>query len=375
MLVAISRPDSVESGLTVRSVRSDDGGATWTAPVQLPPDGNRGTDYPFDLAVDSQGHAAAPVGSNSGSDSGVCGFPKFSRSNDFVTWKTCDVANNLQATQNYSVFPGSVQVIFGGNDRLSFLWWDQDGVDLYREPPASAITGPTISSVVNNATNQGGIVAGSWVTIYGANLADVSRLWADGDFNNSNVLPTTLSGVSVKINNLSAAVEYISPTQINVQAPANISGNVSIVVTTDGASSAAATTSAVSSAPGLYTYSLGGKTYPAALFNGTYTIVGDPALYGQAQKTKAGDIVQLYATGLGSSPAGNIISSPISFSSTVTATIGSANAQVLGAALVAVGEFQINIQIPSGLADGDYPLTIKVGSNSSQTGVIIPVAH
>jgi uncharacterized protein (TIGR03437 family) len=48
---------------------------------------------------------------------------------------------------------------------------------------------------------------------------------------------------------------------------------------------------------------------------------------------------------------------------------------VLGAALVAVSEFQINIQIPSGLADGDYPLTIKVGSNNSQTGVIIPVAH
>src|SRR5262249_4382001 len=151
---------------------------------------------------------------------GVCGFPKFSRSNDFVTWKTCDVANNLQATQNYSVYPGAVQVVYGANDKLNFLWWDDDGIDMYREPPASAVSGPSISSVVNNATNQTGIVAGWWVTIYGANLADVSRLWADADFTNSNVLPTTLSGVSVKINNLSAAVEYISPTQINVQAPA-----------------------------------------------------------------------------------------------------------------------------------------------------------
>ena len=103
--------------------------------------------------------------------------------------------------------------------------------------------------------------------------------------------------------------------------------------------------------------------------------MGDPALYGQAQKPKAGDIVQLYATGLGTSPADNIISSPIAFSGTVTATIGSANAPVLGTALVAVGEFQINIQIPSGLADGDYPLTIHVGGNNSQTGVIIPVTH
>jgi len=38
MLVAIARPDSVESGRTVRSVKSDDGGTTWAAPVQLPPE-------------------------------------------------------------------------------------------------------------------------------------------------------------------------------------------------------------------------------------------------------------------------------------------------------------------------------------------------
>jgi uncharacterized protein (TIGR03437 family) len=77
-------------------------------------------------------------------------------------------------------------------------------------------------------------------------------------------------------------------------------------------------------------------------------------------------------------PASALLQRAISsraFSGTVTATIGSANAPVLGAALVAVGEFQVNIQIPSGLADGDYPLTIKVGGNSSQTGVIIPVTH
>src|SRR5213078_3423091 len=110
-------------------------------------------------------------------------------------------------------------------------------------------------------------------------------------------------------------------------------------------------------------------------YNGTYTIVGDPALYGAAAKAKAGDIIQLYATGLGVSPAGNVISSPIAFAGAVTCTIGSTNVPVLGAALVAVGEFQVNIQIPSGIPDGEYPLTIKVGSANSQTGVIIPITH
>jgi uncharacterized protein (TIGR03437 family) len=373
VLAALMRNDA-EFGVTVHSSKSDDGGATWSTPVVLPSDGDRSTDYPFDLAVDSQGRGAAAIGSNGGSTSGVCGNPKFSRTNDFVTWKTCDVANNLQATQNFSAIPGGEQVLFGGNDRVYFLWWDSDGINMYREPPASAITGPNISSVVNGATFQSGIVAGSWTTILGANFSDVTRIWGDSDFTRGNFLPTNLSGVSVKINGLDAPVYYISPGQINVQAPANISGNVSVVVTHNGASSNSATANAVSVAPGLFTYPLG-KTYPSALYNGTYTIVGDPGLYSSAAKAKAGDIIQLYATGLGSSPAGNIISSPLSFSGTLTATIGTTNAPVLGTALVAVGEFQVNIQVPSGLPDGDYPLVIRVNGAPSQTGVTIPITH
>jgi len=56
----------------------------------------------------------------------------------------------------------------------------------------------------------------------------------------------------------------------------------------------------------------------------------------------------------------------------VTATLGTTNVSVLGTALVAVGEFQINIQIPQ-MADGEYPLLIKVNGIATQTGVIIPV--
>ena len=268
---------------------------------------------------------------------------------------------------------------YGGNDKLLFLWWETQaspaGIYLYREPPAGASNAPSISTVVNGATFQPGIVAGSWATITGANLSDTSRTWADSDFTNGNVLPTTLSGVSVKINGLSAPVYYISPTQINVQAPAGITGSVPVVVTKNGASSTAVNANAVANAPGLFTYSLGGKTYPSALYNGTYTIVGDPALYGAAAKAKAGDIIQLYATGLGSSPAGNIIGSTIVFNGTVTATIGTASATVQFAGLVGVGLFQVNIIVPSGLADGDYQLLIKANGVSSQTGVVIPITH
>jgi uncharacterized protein (TIGR03437 family) len=147
-----------------------------------------------------------------------------------------------------------------------------------------------------------------------------------------------------------------------------------VQVTHNGAPGNSLTASAVSTAPGLFTYSLGGKTFPSALYNGTYTIVGDPALYASAAKAKAGDIIQLYATGLGASPAGNIIQSVITFGSPVTIGIGSTNVTASFAGLVGVGLFQINFTVPN-LADGEYPLTIRVGSAASQSGVILPVTH
>ena len=127
-----------------------------------------------------------------------------------------------------------------------------------------------------------------------------------------------LDGVSLGVHPIQDEV-FIEPGNHLVEA--RLEGyplvRVNVVVTHNGLTSNTATASAVATAPGLFTYSLGGKTYPSALYNGTYTIVGDPALYGSALKAKAGDIIQLYATGLGTSPAGNIIQSAIAFSSPV----------------------------------------------------------
>ncbi len=77
---------------------------------------------------------------------------------------------------------------------------------------------------------------------------------------------------------------------------------------------------------------------------------------------------------MGSSPSGSIIQAPIPLAGTVTANLGSATATVEFAGLVAVGEFQINIVVPS-LPDGEWPVAIQVGSAASQAGVIIPVTH
>src|SRR5262249_20856952 len=153
------------------------------------------TDYPFDMAIDSRGNGIVAFGENGSSGNYSCGSPKIARTSDFVSFKTCDIVNDPKVTGDYDVYPSSIQVRYGGNDRAYLRWWDSSGISMYREPPASAITGPNVSSVLNGATFQPGIVAGSWTTITGVNLSDVSRLWGDSDFNNGNILPTNLSGV------------------------------------------------------------------------------------------------------------------------------------------------------------------------------------
>src|ERR1019366_4969403 len=87
-------------------------------------------------------------------------------------------------------------------------------------------TGPVITSVQDAESTLKTVVSGEWIAIYGTNLANTSRSWGTAGFSDNN-LPTALSGVSVKFNGLPAAVYYISPAQLNVQAPAGLAGAVS----------------------------------------------------------------------------------------------------------------------------------------------------
>ncbi len=380
-LIAELQRNDADFGVGLHFVRSQDGGATWQTPIVIPPDGNSSSDFPFDLAFDSQGHGAIGFGQNGGSGDQVCGNPKVSLSTDLVNWKTCNVAT-FDATKDFDVYPLSINITYGGNDKLYLIWTQENGnptgygVLMYREPPAGSNSTPSLDtgSLHNGATDQPNIVAGSWAQVKGQNLADVSRTWADADFNDGDNLPTTLSGVQVKVNNLPAAVYYISPTQVNFQVPSGVSGTANVQVIRNGIASNTISGPAVNEAPGLFTYSLGGKTYPAAVYANTYTVVGDPALAGSAvRKAVVGDYIALYATGLGSSPAGVVIRNGGGLSG-VTATIGGQPATVAFGGLVAVGEFQVNVVVPQ-LNDGEYDVVIKYNGQSSQTGVKIPIGH
>jgi hypothetical protein len=80
------------------------------------------------------------------------------------------------------------------------------------------------------------IQPGMWTSIYGTNLATGDATWT-GNF------PTSLGGTTVTVNNKSAYLWFVSPGQINFQAPNDTAtGTVSVVVTTPTGSASSTVT-------------------------------------------------------------------------------------------------------------------------------------
>ena len=116
------------------------------------------------------------------------------------------------------------------------------------QPPPRMIT-----AVTDGAGYQQGISPGAWISIFGTNLAYTTRLWRDSEILGGK-LPTLLDGVSVTIDGKLAAVDYISPLQLNVQVPDDTAtGPVPLAVTTpQGTATSTVTMQTVS--PGLFMY-------------------------------------------------------------------------------------------------------------------------
>jgi uncharacterized protein (TIGR03437 family) len=232
---------------------------------------------------------------------------------------------------------------------------------------------PTVSSVVNGASFDPAITPGSWVTIQGTDLAASARTWQPSDFNGSQ-LPTMLDGVSVGIDGAPAAVYYISPTQLNVQAPSAIHTGQAVAVTVvrDNVQiNASAKANSKIDDPALFTYDASGSTYVAAVFPDG-TVVGDPTKTPGTRGASSGDSISLYGTGFGVSPSGVVITSPTTLSSTVQVMIGGQPTTVQYAGLVGVGLFQINILVPN-LPIGDFPVAVQFHGASAATLPSLPI--
>lgn len=241
---------------------------------------------------------------------------------------------------------------------------------------------PVISSggVVNNASGLPGIASGSWVSIYGANLATTTRMWGAADFQGGR-LPLSLDGVSVKINNRDAAVYYISPTQINALALADpATGAVSVTVTTPRGTSAPATATYQTYAPAFFTFDPRNHIYPAAVHpNGTF--VGRTDLFGGAVSSlpsAPGDRILLFGTGFGpTTPSVDPAvvfsgSAPLPAGNDLSILAGGQRATIEFAGLVGNGLYQFNIVVPN-VPDGDQTLVAQIGGQRSQSTLRLTV--
>jgi uncharacterized protein (TIGR03437 family) len=231
--------------------------------------------------------------------------------------------------------------------------------------------------VVNAASNAAGVSPGAWISIFGTNLTSTAYTAAATDLTEG-MLPTQLQSVSVQIDGKPAFMQYVSPTQLNVQAPADSNtGQASVSVTTAAgvSNSVQATMQAVLPGPFAQSgYLLAVRPSDGAVINGTGAAV---AGYTVAAGAKAGDYLEIFGTGLGPTVGGTapgiVFSGADQSTQTVTATVGGQPATVLWAGLVAAGLWQINLHVPSGIDGGDPAVVVTAGGKSSQSGVALKI--
>lgn len=242
----------------------------------------------------------------------------------------------------------------------------------------SSGSGPyyTADSIANSAANVTGLYApNTFVTIYGQNLAYTTRALSASDIS-GNMLPTVLgtTGVRVLINNIPANIYYVSPTQVNLLIPTSlIPGPVMIQLVVDGLAGPAIPIMLQSAAPSLF--QLDATTVLAVHLDGSTITTASPA--------KAGEVVVLFATGLGpTNPAAipNQIpqqAASVTPISSFTMLLNGAPVnpqQILYAGVVPTfaGLFQINVQLPNDTPSNPQ-IQIGYAGIMSPAGRVLPV--
>jgi uncharacterized protein (TIGR03437 family) len=221
------------------------------------------------------------------------------------------------------------------------------------------------------------VAPGSWIEIYGANLAADTRPWNTNDFTGINA-PTSLDRTTVTIGGQSAFVDYISPTQVNAQVPGTIgTGPLAVTVTTAAGTSNSYTVTAKLQQPGLWApaeFSIVGTPYVAAQFTDLSTYVFPTGSFAgiTSRPAKPGEIVVVYGIGFGpvpGNPPGQIPQAANGLTLPVQPKFyfGGVQAQVQFAGLVAsdIGLYQFNLIVPNIPNNNAVPLTFTVNVNGT----------
>lgn len=256
------------------------------------------------------------------------------------------------------------------------------GLHFTKQTPMPAITN-VISASAYGAFPA--ISSGSWIEIYGTNLAAAQQTWGSSDFYGV-VAPTKLGGTSATVAGQPAFVYYINTGQINVQVPGGVAnGSQPVVVTTAAGSSPPYSVTVNSVEPGLLapaSFNLSGTQYVVAEFtNGTYVLPPGAISGITSQRAKPGDTIVMYGIGFGSVtptiPPGQIAEQSSALSLPLTVSIGGIPATVSYNGLTPsfVGLYQFNVVVPNVAANDKTPLTFSLNGVSGTQSLAIAIGN
>ena len=267
------------------------------------------------------------------------------------TW-TPQKGTQSQVTIEYVAFQGQGTTLLSGSANLtvSFL------------PGVSA---PVTSGAANAASGVGTYISpGGLVSIYGQQLADQTEQLSSAPF------PTQLNGTQVLMGGKALPLRYVGGAQVNAQVPFDLGINTSqqLVVQRDTTLSVPQNVVVAAAQPAVYTQNQSGSG-PGVIVEGSTN-----ALITSANPASAGDVVVIYANGLGAVsppvPTGSPAPSAEPLARTVnpvTVTVGGIDAQVQFAGL-APGYpdlYQVNAVVPAGVASGAAPVVLTVAGQLS----------
>jgi uncharacterized protein (TIGR03437 family) len=216
---------------------------------------------------------------------------------------------------------------------------------------------PNLSGAANAASFEQNFAPGMIVSLFGTALAPV----AAGAV--SVPLPSQMAGVSAVVNGIPAPLHYVSPGQVNLQIPYEVSPNstATLILNNNGASSATRLRIG-SAAPGVFT-------------DANRALV-------PVSTARRGQVIEIYATGAGavypliptgSAPAsGTAVSNLPRPQGGVRVTIGGIDArlQFAGIPQGLVGVIQVNAEIPAQLPLGAQSVVVTVGGVSSSPATL-----
>ena len=233
----------------------------------------------------------------------------------------------------------------------------------------------TSAGIVNAGSYAQPISPGSIVSIFGINLA-ITETTAK-----SLPLPTNLAGTSVTFDGVKAPLFYVSPGQINLQAPSSLqtsyAGNYTsstVMVTTPSGSSVAVQVPVYLTGPAVFTVDSSGCGRAAAL---NVAADGRVSLNSPSNSAAPGDYISVYGTGLGltvNQPADGFPTGAdsIRFGAGVWVDGSPLPASTYaGLAPGLVGVDQVNFRIPLGVREGcAVPLALQADALISPTVTI-----